>query len=234
LFPLKNLAPTKGIPFITYLLIVLNVATFFYLKVESPTGLYLLDFGLVPNKLGMPFVIIPIYEMIYPFFTYMFLHGGYFHLFFNIYFLYIFGAVIESRLGHIRYMLVFIFFGVVAGITQVISDIFSGVPIVGASGAIAGLMGAYLVFYPKEKIKTLFIIVIFIMIRDIPAMIFIIAWFLIQVIYLYISLDINSSGIAFYAHIGGFVIGVVVALVIKICESFNKTEKEIRSQLIGD
>lgn len=229
LFPLKNLAKNEGIPFFTYMLIALNVIIFFYIRARIPSNLYLLDFGLIPNKLGMPFDVISIREMIYPFFTYQFLHSGYLHLFFNIYFIYIFGGAVENRIGHFRFILLYIFFGIVAGVVQVMSDISSGFPIIGASGAVAGIIGAYLILYPKEKIKTLFIVVIFVFIRDIPAILFILAWLAIQLGVLF--LDKGGLNIAVYAHIGGFAIGVIVAIFIRVLDFFSDTERDIKESL---
>ncbi len=229
MFPLKNLAKTEGLPFFTYMLVAMNVIIFFYIRINISSNLYLLDFGLIPNKLGVPFDVIPIWEMIYPFFTYQFLHSGYFHLFFNIYFIYIFGGAVESRIGHCRFMLLYIFFGIVAGVAQVMSDIGSGFPIIGASGAVAGVLGLYLILYPREKIKTLFIVVIFVFIRDIPAMVFIFGWLTIQLVILFF--DRGGLNIAVYAHLGGFAIGIIVAIFIRVLDFFSDTERDITESL---
>lgn len=229
MFPLKNLAKIEGIPFFTYILVAMNVIIFVYIRTKIPSNLYLLDFGLIPNKLGVPFDVIPVWEMIYPFFTYQFLHSGYLHLFFNVYFIYIFGGAVENRVGHSRFILLYIFFGIVAGVVQVMSDISSGFPIIGASGAVAGIIGAYLIFYPKEKIKTLFIVIIFVFIRDIPAIVFILAWLIIQLGLLFV--DSGGLNIAVYAHIGGFAIGVIVAIFIRVLELLSDTERDIKESL---
>ncbi len=229
MFPLKNLAKTEGTPFFTYMLVMMNVLIFIYIQTRVSSNLYLLDFGLIPNKLGMPFDVVPIWEMIYPFFSYQFLHSGYLHLFFNIYFIYIFGGAVENRLGHCRFVLLYMFFGMVAGVVQVMSDIGSGFPIIGASGSVAGIIGAYLIFYPREKIKTLFIVIIFVFIRNIPAIIFISAWLAIQLIILFF--DKGGLNIAVYAHIGGFVIGVTAAIVIRVLDFFSDAERDIKESL---
>ncbi len=229
MFPLKNLAKTEGTPFFTYMLVMMNVLIFIYIQTRVSSNLYLLDFGLIPNKLGMPFDVVPIWEMIYPFFSYQFLHSGYLHLFFNIYFIYIFGGAVENRLGHCRFILLYMFFGMVAGVVQVMSDIGSGFPIIGASGSVAGIIGAYLIFYPREKIKTLFIVIIFVFIRNIPAIIFISAWLAIQLIILFF--DKGGLNIAVYAHIGGFVIGVTAAIVIRVLDFFSDAERDIKESL---
>ncbi len=229
MFPLKNLAKTEGTPFFTYMLVVINILIFVYIQIRISSNLYLLDFGLIPNKLGVPFEVIPIWEMIYPFFTYQFLHSGYLHLFFNIYFIYIFGGAVENRLGHCRFISLYMFFGMVAGVAQVMSDISSGFPIIGASGAVAGIIGAYLILYPKEKIKTLFIVVIFVFIRDIRAIVFIFGWLAIQLGILFF--DRGGLNVAVYAHIGGFVIGVVAAIFIRVLDFFSNTERDIKESL---
>ena len=102
MFPLKSLIPTKGFPFVTWILIFANVGIFYYIWDKGLSSVYYLDWGIVPAKLGMPKGIIPFYEKIMPFFSYMFVHGGWFHLISNVYFLYIFGNGVEAKLGHGR------------------------------------------------------------------------------------------------------------------------------------
>ncbi len=229
MFPLKNLAKIEGTPFFTYMLVAMNIIIFFYIRISVSSNLYLLDFGLIPNKLGVPFDVMPIWDMIYPFFTYQFLHSGYLHLFFNIYLIYIFGGAVENRVGHCRFALLYMFFGMVAGVAQVMSDISSGFPIIGASGSVAGILGLYLILYPKEKIKTLFIVIIFVFIRDLPAIVFISGWVVIQLAILF--LDKGGLNIAVYAHLGGFAIGVVVAIFIRVLDFFSDTERDIKESL---
>ena len=216
MFPLKNLSKTEGTPFFTYMLVTINVIIFFYIRTKVSSNLYLLDFGLIPNKLGVPFDIVPLWEMIYPFFTYTFLYSGYLDFFLTIYFLYVFGGAVENRVGHCRFILLYMFFGIVAGVVQVMSDIGSGFPIVGASGSVVGIIGAYLVLYPKEKITTLFVVILF-------------GWLAIQLAGLFF--DKGGLNVAAYAHIGGFVIGVIAAIFIRVLDFLSDTERDIKESL---
>jgi membrane associated rhomboid family serine protease len=131
------------------------------------------------------------------------------HIIGNMYFLFIFGDNVEDKLGHLRYLSMYLLFGVAAAACQVIMFPGSVLPMVGASGAIAGVMGAYLVFYPRAKVKTLLIIIIFITIVDIPAFVFLLLWFFFQ----FLSGTGGGMGhVAWWAHIGGFIAGLGYAM----------------------
>jgi len=140
--------------------------------------------------------------------TSMFLHGSWMHLIGNMWFLWIFGNNIEDSMGHLRFLLFYLLTGVAAGVAHVVSDPASLVPTVGASGAISAIMGAYLVLYPKTRVKTLFIIVILIYIAQVPAWVYLLYWFLLQLASH--GLSGGGAGVAFMAHIGGFVAGLVL------------------------
>lgn len=217
MFPLKSLKVSGSIAFVNWFIILLNIAIFFYLWSNGISNIYYLDYGIVPATLGMPNDIIPFYKKILPFFTYMFLHGGWFHLILNVYFLYIFGDNVEAKLGHLRYFITYILFGLIAGVIYVLLSPTIGIPMVGASGAIAGVIGAYLIFFPTSKIKTLLIIIIFVTVVNIPAMIFIAIWFLFQLAGFFIDGGVGSeNSIAWSAHIGGFFAGVLFAIIASI------------------
>ena len=136
-------------------------------------------------------------------FTSMFLHGGFFHLAGNMLYLWIFGNNVEDAMGHGRFMLFYLLAGIVAAVAQLLYDPASSIPMVGASGAVSGILGAYLVLYPYARIKTLLFIVIFIKIVELPAIVLLTIWFFMQVLYS------QFEGVAWYAHIGGFVFGLV-------------------------
>ncbi len=138
----------------------------------------------------------------------MFLHGGFLHIIMNMWFLYIFGDNVEDRLGHLRYLVFYLFCGVAAGVIHLLTNWSSNVPTIGASGAISGVMGAYLLLYPRSKILTLVFIVLFIQFIEIPAFIFLGIWFFLQIVSVGTSSG-NAGGVAFWAHIGGFVVGLV-------------------------
>lgn len=224
MFPIKSLRQSGSFAFVNWLLIISNIAIFIYIWSSNIASMYYIDFGIVPATLGMPNEIIPFYNKIMQFFTYMFIHGGWFHLIFNIYFLYIFGDNVEAKLGHFKYFVVYILFGILSGVVYVFLSPTTGVPMVGASGAIAGVMGAYLVFFPTSKIKTLLIIIIFITVINIPAIIFIAIWFIFQLVGFLISYDdlTIGEGVAWSAHVGGFLSGIIFGIVMRISMAIRK------------
>jgi membrane associated rhomboid family serine protease len=143
--------------------------------------------------------------------TSAFLHGGLTHLGFNMLFLWVFGPNAEDRLGHVRFLTFYLAGAVVAGLSQAVAAPSSTTPLVGASGAISAVLGAYLIFFPRAQVKTLFIIVIIVQTIVLPAWFFLGFWFVTQVLSSLYA-DAGQPGVAWYAHIGGFVFGVYVAL----------------------
>ena len=212
MIPLRDTTKPLRFPFVNISLIIINICVFIYGQylVEN-THSFILTYGLIPKDVFAPFVQMS--ERIYPFFSSMFLHGGWLHLIGNILFLYIFGANVESRMGHLKYIIFYIICGFAAASFQVITSLKSGIPMVGASGAISGILGAYITFFPKSKILTLVPIFFFIQLIHIPASIFIFVWFIIQFISGVGSLGApnDTGGVAFWAHIGGFVVGLILA-----------------------
>jgi membrane associated rhomboid family serine protease len=138
-------------------------------------------------------------------FTSMFLHGGFLHLAGNMLYLWIFGNNIEDALGHLKFILFYVFAGLAAAVFQLLYDPSSTAPMIGASGAISGVLGAYLVLYPYARIKTLLIIFIFFKIVELPAILLLTIWFFMQILY-----ATSMEGVAWYAHIGGFIFGLLV------------------------
>jgi membrane associated rhomboid family serine protease len=142
----------------------------------------------------------------------MFLHGGWFHIIGNMWFLYIFGRTVENSMGHIRFMIFYFLAGILANITYFLIDIHSKIPEFGASGAIAGVMGAYILMFPRARILTLIFIFFFPWFVELPALVFIGYWFLIQLVAgtLTLASPISQGGTAWWAHVGGFVSGMVM------------------------
>lgn len=212
MFPLKDSVPSSTFPFVNWAIIFINIVVFYnMLHMTSPNEQeFIFEYGLVPKKLFVENSMLTLTDRYVPILTSMFMHGGFMHIIGNMYFLFIFGDNVEDKLGHIRYLLIYLLFGVAAAATQIIMFPDSVVPMVGASGAIAGVMGAYLVFYPRAKVKTLIVIIIFITIAEIPAFIFLLIWFLFQFL--------NGTGggaysnVAWWAHIGGFLAGLGYAI----------------------
>lgn len=144
----------------------------------------------------------------------IFLHGGWGHLIGNLWFLWIFGNNIEDSMGHLRFLAFYLLTGLAAAGAHVLSDPASGIPMVGASGAISGVMGAYLVLYPRARVRTLLFLFVFITLVDLPAFVYLGYWFLIQILSSAAGPALGG-GVAFMAHVGGFVTGVVLVLLFR-------------------
>ena len=220
MIPLKDTIPSRTFPFVNYAIIALNVIVFIFELLLGKKGLemFFLKFGLVPANFFAAWHShnAGIVGILLPFFTCMFLHAGWLHIIGNMWFLYIFGDNIEDKLGHIKYIFFYLACGFVAGASQFVFALHSHVPMIGASGAIAGVLGAYLLLFPQSKILTLVPIVFFIQIVELPAFIFLLIWFLIQFFYGTISIGALSGvggGVAWWAHIGGFIMGMVLVKV---------------------
>ncbi len=209
MIPLRDRNPTHSTPVLTYLLIAVNTAVFVYQASLSQPGmqLFVQRYGLVPAMIsGHQHVG----SFITPF-TSMFIHGSWLHLIANMWSLYIFGDNIEDALGKPRFLLFYLLCGVAAAAAQVGIDPHSPLPMVGASGAIAGVLAAYMRLFPRARIVTLIPIFIFFTVRELPAAFFIVIWFALQLFLGLGSLQLGAAGgggVAFFAHIGGFVAGL--------------------------
>ena len=203
LFPYKDDNPSVLYPFTTYTIIGLNVSVFllqFYIAGNNQdlARSIIFEFGLVPNRFNIINVM-----------TSMFLHGGIYHIVGNMWFLYIFGDNIESILGHIRFIYFYIFCGAGAAFLQFIVEPASSIPMVGASGAISGVLGAYMIKFPKAKVHVIAVVIFFITTFVVPAQVVLGVWFLMQLSGGLGSLGIDTTGgIAWFAHIGGFICGI--------------------------
>jgi membrane associated rhomboid family serine protease len=207
MIPLYDTVRTRKFPIVNVTLIVANILAFLYEWQLSPSGLeeFIFTWGLVPVDL-----ISNPTEAWMTIFTSMFLHGGWFHLLSNVWFLYIFGDNVEVRLGGIRYFIFYLLSGVAAVLLQTYILPTSQVPMIGASGAIAGVLGAYLISFPRSRIASLVPILFIFTIVEVPAAIFLILWFISQLYSgLFAMQGAAASGIAWWAHIGGFVFGVI-------------------------
>jgi len=215
MFPLKDSIKSNSFPFANLALIILNCIFFLYeMSMDRYTlSLFFLEYGLVPVKLFLPGEVVTFSDKIVPFFSSMFLHGGWMHLISNMYFLYIFGDNVEDMIGHFKYPMMYVLFGLAAAITQVVIYPHTNIPTIGASGAVSGVMGYYFIKFPHSRVKTLVFIIIFVTIVEIPAVIFLGLWFFMQFINGSSQLMLSTAGgVAWWAHIGGFVAGVVYAI----------------------
>jgi membrane associated rhomboid family serine protease len=209
MFPLRDRLPSRTTPFVTWLLIAANVLAFLYelAMIEAVGDRFVLAWGMVPARLAHD----PSGEAV-TVLTSMFLHGGWVHLGGNMLFLWIFGDNVEDRLGHLRYSLFYLLSGVAAAAAQFFIDPGSRLPMVGASGAIAGVLGAYVLLYPRARVLVAFPIFFFIQFFELPAWVVIGEWFVLQLFNGALSLGPRAAagGVAFFAHIGGFVAGVAM------------------------
>ncbi|HTQ80435.1 MAG TPA: rhomboid family intramembrane serine protease [Thermoanaerobaculia bacterium] len=218
MIPLRDLNPSRTRPVVTVLLIVVNVLFFLY---ELSLGRYIQPFLLqaafvparyvglgAPGGLGAGFTSALLS---------MFLHGGWTHILGNMLFLWIFGDNVEDRLGHLRFLVFYLSSGFLATAAQAFISPASEVPMIGASGAISGVLGAYLFLYPRARIVSLIFLGIFIQIMQVPAIVFLPIWFLMQFVSGLASLGAptaQAGGVAFFAHIGGFLAGPLLLLLL--------------------
>lgn len=220
--PLRDDNPTQITPYVTYGLIIANVLVFFYeISLSAPQiNDFFHLYAVVPKELTASFSGIPINQPVPEWLTLItaqFLHGGWMHLGGNMLFLWIFGNNIEDQLGHVKYVIFYLGCGILAALSQWFFAINSGIPSLGASGAIAGVMGAYIIRFPKAEILTLVPLGFFITTLRIPAVFFLGFWFLQQAFFSLTSLgmpanvEMETGGIAYWAHAGGFVFGVILA-----------------------
>ncbi len=209
MIPLKDNIPTRSFPIITVAVIIVNIIVFLFqwLKLTpAQNELLYRSYGLIPREFFLAATERP--ELL-PYnaltaLTSMFLHGGFFHLAGNMLYLWIFGNNVEDSMGHRRFLLFYLLSGLAAAAFQFFYEPLSNLPMIGASGAVSGILGAYLVLYPYARVKTLLIILIFIKIIELPALVLLTIWFFMQVLYS------GVGGVAWYAHIGGFIFGLLV------------------------
>src|SRR5688572_11592555 len=204
MIPLRDVIPSRTVPVVTVTLIIVNALAFLYeLSLGDSVDLFLRTYGLVPAEFSLLTLV-----------TSMFLHGGFLHAGGNMLYLWIFGDNVEDRMGHGRFLVFYLLCGAAAALAQTMMQPDSLIPMVGASGAIAGVMGAYLVMYPKSRIVTLVPIIFFIQLIEVPALFFLGIWFLMQFVSGVGSIAAAttgepSGGVAFWAHVAGFVAGVI-------------------------
>jgi membrane associated rhomboid family serine protease len=211
MIPIRDTVPSKNHPVVTTAIISVNVVVFLYQLTLGPgIDRFIFTFGLVPSRYFVPHVsaYFSSGEQALALISYMFLHGGFWHLLGNMWSLYIFGDNVEDRLGSVRYLIFYLLCGTASGLTHLYLNPYSNIPTIGASGAIAGVMGAYFLLYPTSKILTLIPIVFIPLFFEIPSFVFLGIWFLIQFISAAGSSQ-ASGGIAWWAHVGGFLSGML-------------------------
>ncbi len=218
MIPLYDTVPSRRSPFVTWVIISINFI-FFLIEISLPPPVLqklVFYLGIVPARYTYP--AWPGEGISYwPFVTHMFLHGGWLHFIGNMWTLWIFGDNVEDRLGHLRYAIFYFVCGLAACLTHIAFNMHSTIPVIGASGAIAGVMGAYFIMFPRARIITLIPIFIFPWVVELPALIFLGFWFLAQVFSgtFAIMAPATGVGIAWWAHAGGFVVGALLAPLIR-------------------
>jgi membrane associated rhomboid family serine protease len=231
MFPLKDDVPSRSVPIITIALIAVNVLVFLYqlsLQVATdPEGIqsareFVFEFGLIPCRLtGQCASAADFPSPVTTVFTSMFVHGGLFHIFGNMLYLWIFGDNVEDTLGHGRYLFFYLASGMVAVFAQTLVNPASPVPMIGASGAVSGVLGAYLILFPRAGVLTAIVFGFFIRLVRIPAVIVLGFWVVVQVVNGLISVGAGmlgrsvDDGVAFFAHVGGFAAGIALLFLLR-------------------
>ena len=212
MIPVRDTIPSKNYPVVNNALILINVYFFILQHTQGgDIGRFIYTYGLVPAKYSVPLITAQFTtaEKLFSLVSYMFLHGGIWHLVSNMWSLYIFGDNVEDYFGSIRYLIFYLLCGILSGLFHLLFNIYANIPTIGASGAIAGVMGAYFILYPKSKILTLIPIIIIPWFVEIPAFIFLGLWLVIQLINA-AGNNAMGGGIAWWAHIGGFIVGILL------------------------
>ncbi len=221
MLPIRDINPSRNFPVVNSTLIGINVVIFLVqMSMGAEANRFIYVYGLVPARYTITHVssYFTPFQQVFSFLSFMFLHGGFLHLLGNMWSLYIFGDNVEDRLGPFRYLLFYLLCGLASGISHLALNLNSNIPTIGASGAIAGVMGAYLLLHPRSRILTLIPIIIFPWFVEIPAFFFIGIWFALQL--LNAAGSQGAGGIAWWAHIGGFIFGIIfLKLALKVPSS---------------
>ncbi len=221
MIPIRDRNPSGTFPYVTIGIIVINILVFLYeLSLGPDLTAFVQQYGVVPAKVTDYFQSsgVTTIDTFSPFITSIFLHGGLIHLIGNMWFLWIFGDNIEDKLGHFKYLGFYILCGAAASSVHVFFNRQTEIPCIGASGAIAAVLGAYMVTFPRARVITVVPIFFFIQIIELPAVVVLGFWFLIQFFSGTVSITVPQSGggVAWWAHIGGFVSGIILFYIIRI------------------
>lgn len=213
MIPIRDEIKTHRTPIVNYVLILINVLVFLWMFLNSANAEQIFaEYALTPANLGDGIDL----DDISDFFTSMFMHGGWMHLIGNMMYLWIFGDNIEDRLGHVGYLIYYLAGGIAAALLQIMINPGSAIPMVGASGAIAAVLGTYLILYPQSRVYTFIPIGYYARMRLMPAIVVLGMWFLLQLISGAGSLGaLDQGGTAYFAHIGGFLFGLLIGWLFK-------------------
>lgn len=212
MIPLRDTIKSKTFPFVTVSIIVVNVLIFLgelTLNQDQLTALFY-QYGAVPSWIVGNFLAGNYLTAIVPMITATFLHGGWLHIISNMLFLWVFGDNVEDKLGHFKYFLFYIAVGFIGNLAQILLSVDTTVPIIGASGAVAGILGAYYMKFPHSRIIALIPLVFIFTLTEVKASIFIFFWFILQLFNGALSLGAMGNSVAYWAHIGGFSGGIIL------------------------
>jgi membrane associated rhomboid family serine protease len=219
MIPIRDTIQSKNYPVMTMAIIAVNVAAWFMEPSQDwDMNRFMVLYGLVPARYTVDAVAehFTLLQQTFSFLSFMFLHAGIFHLLGNMWFLYIFGDNVEDRLGPVRFLVFYLLCGWASGLSHFAFNMESQIPIVGASGAIAGVMGAYFVLYPRARVLTLIPLLFIPYFIEIPAAFFLGIWFLIQFLSASLEGSVGGGGIAWWAHVGGFLFGVLFYYLVRM------------------
>ncbi len=216
MIPLRDTQPSRSTPIVTVGIIVVNVLVFLYQFSLDRFSLnhFIAEYGVIPDRLSYVSLA-----------TAMFLHGGWMHLIGNMWFLWIYGDNVEDVLGHAKYLLFYVLAGIAAALLQIAVNPDSRLPMIGASGAIAGVMGAYLIKFPHSRILTLIPVFVFFTTVEVPAVFILFYWFVVQFFSGVGSIGyshLSQGGVAWFAHIGGFIAGIILILVMGTRQPYGR------------
>lgn len=213
MLPFKDNIPTDRFPLMTVVFMAINIAMFFYeltLEASGQLDRFLSEYGMTPYEITHGVSLVPRGLPVYiTLLTSMFLHGGWLHLGGNMLYLWIFGNNVEDSMGRFRFVVFYLGCGLLASLAQIAIDPASDIPNIGASGAIAGVLGGYLLLYPRARVTTLVFLLVFITVVQLPAIFVLMFWFLFQLFYGLSELGSTTGGVAYFAHIGGFAAGLL-------------------------
>ena len=229
MIPLRDKNPSGRFPLVTVFLIITNVVVFIYqISLRDNLTPFFNRYALIPARIVFfgESPGISLRSIFFPFFTSMFLHGGWFHVIGNMWYLWIFGDNIEDRLGHVRFFIFYLVCGIGAAVAHVILNPNATVPCVGASGAIAGVLGAYLILFPFARVVTLVPILFYLTVIEIPAVILLVFWFVLQffsgTLSIVTAAQTGGGGVAWWAHVGGFIAGMILINVFPRRKGFQR------------
>jgi membrane associated rhomboid family serine protease len=223
MIPLRDENPTKTFPFVTIIIIAINIFVFIYeLSLGSHLEGKIIQFAVIPYNIIHLINIASLFTLV----TSLFLHGGLAHIFGNMLYLWVFGNNIEDALGHTRFIFFYLLCGIIASLGHILTALNSKLPVIGASGAISGVLGAYLLLYPRAKVLVLIPFFFFWRIMKVPAMWFLGFWIMLQIIYgtgsFALSDESTKAGVAWFAHIAGFFAGIILIKLLMKNKGKNK------------